>query len=51
MQVGEKQITFLWDLIHDYDNEHFPDEINRCLQTALEAKNVKSLVMPQFTSF
>ena len=37
MEVGEKLIIYSWDLTHDYDYEQFPDEIDMCLQTALEA--------------
>ena len=51
MDAGEEQVVYSWDLTHDYNLEYFPDEIDRCLQTALEAKHVKSLVLPHYTGF
>ena len=42
MDSRAEQVVFAWDLTHDYDFEYYPDEIDRCMQTALEASHENS---------
>ena len=51
MDAGEEQVVYSWDLTHDYNYEYFPDEIDRCLQTALDATHENSQIMPQYMGF
>ena len=46
MHAGEEQVVYSWDLTHDYNLEDFPDEIDRCLKTALDATHENSQIMP-----
>ena len=51
MELGEEEVAFSWNLTHDYDLEQFPDDISRCLQTALLSQHTNSQFIPHYTGF
>ena len=51
IDVKEEFVLYSWNLTHDYDLERFPDEIARCLQTALLAERSNSQILPHYTDF
>ena len=51
IDVKEEFVLYSWNLTHDYDLEQFPDEIARCLKTALLAEHSNSKILPHYTDF